>query len=200
MRRWMILVLLFAVPCTPASADDSVPVEEYLREAGRYLDKPLVWNPNDKAICGRECLAKLDPLEDVPLMDRVSAIRGVLKFYELEMSVAGPAHHRVYLVYDAGHRTDMAAAREALTRIVVEEQGKRVLKILPIEHAKPREVARIIEHLMIETSLRVSADIRSNRLLLRGLQSDIDQALEVIKALDLVVFEIKEVETEKKDK
>ena len=84
---------------------DKLPIEQFLKAVGTKTGKPLVWDPMDKAIRGKEIVGALNLQATEENLFKV--VRALLTFYELVMIPVGPEGYQVQLVMDARRTTSI---------------------------------------------------------------------------------------------
>jgi general secretion pathway protein D len=78
---------------------EEIDIEFFLRNVATTTDKPLVWNPQDKAIQGKKIKGALNLR--APKSQLFDLVRAILTFYDLVMIPVGPVGYQIFLVMDA---------------------------------------------------------------------------------------------------
>ena len=104
-----VLAGLLIVPAlAPTRADaeefelkvtESIPVEQFLKTISAVTKVPLVWNPSDKTIKGKQIMGGIDLRGDKTKF--FDLVRALLTFYDLVLVPVGPADQQVQLVMEA---------------------------------------------------------------------------------------------------
>ncbi len=92
-------------PTVKIALQESVQVEDFLKAVGKVTETPLVWDPQDKQIRGKEIIGALNL--EAPKSQLFSVVRALLTFYELVMIPVGPEDYQVQLVMDARRTTSI---------------------------------------------------------------------------------------------